>query len=57
MIWNELFNGRLKMGSILSSLLRKEKLADFLLNSLTKTPWLFNQIIKKTHGKPLSIND
>ena len=54
--WNKNFNSRLKMGNVLSSLLQKEKLADFLLNSLTKMPSLLNQIIKKTHGKPL-IND
>ncbi len=50
--WNKLFNSRLKIGNILSTLLQNEKLADFLLNSLTKMPFLFQQIIKRTHGKP-----
>jgi flavin-dependent dehydrogenase len=54
--WNKNFNSRLKMGNILSSLLQKEKLADFLLNSLTMMPSLLNKIIKNTHGKPL-LND
>lgn len=55
--WNTLFNSRLRTGSILSSLLRREKLTDILINSLTKMPWLLNQIIKRTHGKPLPNND
>ena len=55
--WNKLFNSRLKMGSILSSLLQRKKLTDFLLSIITKMPWLLNQIIKRTHGKPLSNND
>ncbi|RZL45396.1 MAG: NAD(P)/FAD-dependent oxidoreductase [Pedobacter sp.] len=55
--WNSFFKSRLKMGSLLSSLMRKEKLADFSLNILAKTPYLLNQIIKRTHGKPLLNND
>ena len=56
-IYGSLFNGRLKMGGILSSLLQNEKLADFSLNILAQTPFLLHQIIKRTHGKPLITND
>ncbi|WP_316768911.1 NAD(P)/FAD-dependent oxidoreductase [Pedobacter frigiditerrae] len=56
-IWNKTFNSRLKTGSILSSLLQREILTDFLINSITKMPWLLKQIIKRTHGKPLLGND
>ncbi len=56
-IYGSLFNGRLKMGRILSSLLQNEKLADFSLNILAQTPFLLHQIIKSTHGKPLITND
>lgn len=55
--WHKTFNSRLKMGNILSNLLQKEKLADFLLNAITNIPWLLKQIIKRTHGKPLANND
>lgn len=56
-IYGSLFNGRLKMGRMLSSLLQNEKLADFSLNILAQTPFLLHQIIKRTHGKPLITND
>ncbi|MFI5452012.1 NAD(P)/FAD-dependent oxidoreductase [Pedobacter sp. UC225_61] len=51
--WNEQFRSRLKMGSILSSILRKDKLTDILLTGAIKMPFILQQIIKKTHGKPL----
>lgn len=53
--WNEEFRIRLKTGAILSSLLRKEKLANALLVGLTKFPTLLNKIIQHTHGKPITI--
>ena len=56
-IYASLFNGRLKMGRILSSLLQNEKLANFSLNLLAQSPFLLHQIIKRTHGKPLITND
>jgi len=55
-LWNIEFKTRLKMGHLLSMLLRKEKLSDALLMGLTKFPILLNHIIQKTHGKPI-IND
>ena len=55
-LWNSEFKTRLKMGRILSALLRKEKLSNVMLTGLTKFPSLLNQIIEKTHGK-LIINE
>lgn len=55
-LWNIEFKTRLKMGHVLSTLLRKEKLADFILSGLTKFPVLLNKMIASTHGKPM-IND
>ena len=52
-LWNAEFKTRLKMGHILSALFRKERLSNLLLTGLTKFPSLLNQIIKKTHGKPI----
>jgi len=52
-LWNEQFRSRLKMGSILSSILRKDKLTDVLLTGVIKMPFILQKIIKKTHGKPL----
>ena len=52
-LWSSEFRKRLKMGRILSALLRKEKLSNMMLTGLTKFPSLLNQIIKKTHGKPI----
>lgn len=53
--WQQNFNGRLKMGSLLSTLFRNQKTTNFLIACLTKTPFLLNQIIKKTHGDKISV--
>jgi hypothetical protein len=53
--WNREFKNRLKMGRILSSLLRNNTLERFAMNALTKMPFLLNKIIKQTHGKPINI--
>jgi flavin-dependent dehydrogenase len=55
-LWDKQFRSRLKMGSILSSILRKEKLTNVLLTGVIKMPFILQQIIKKTHGKPLILN-
>ncbi|MBC6111605.1 NAD(P)/FAD-dependent oxidoreductase [Pedobacter fastidiosus] len=54
-VWNAEFNSRLKMGSLLSFVLQKEKLTAILMKALTFMPFLLNKIITKTHGKPISI--
>jgi flavin-dependent dehydrogenase len=53
--WNREFKSRLKMGRILSSLLRNNKFESLAMNALTKMPFLLHKIIKKTHGKPITI--
>ncbi|GAA4209703.1 NAD(P)/FAD-dependent oxidoreductase [Pedobacter jeongneungensis] len=55
MQWNREFKNRLKMGRILSSLLKNNNLERFTMNTLGKMPFLLNQIIKQTHGKPITI--
>ncbi|NTE03257.1 NAD(P)/FAD-dependent oxidoreductase [Agrobacterium tumefaciens] len=54
--WQQNFKSRLKTGHLLSSLLRMEKLSDFLINCMTKFPALLPKIIKRTHGKPITIS-
>lgn len=53
--WNHNFKARLQTGKTLASLLSKEKLAQILVNGLAKFPALLPHIIKRTHGKPLTI--
>jgi len=54
--WELHFNSRLKTGKLLSGLLRYEGLSDFLINCITKLPALLPKIIKRTHGKPITIS-
>jgi len=51
--WNKEFKNRLKMGRILSSLLKNNAFERFTMNTLSKMPFLLNSIIKQTHGKPI----
>ncbi|MBY0542397.1 MAG: NAD(P)/FAD-dependent oxidoreductase [Sphingobacteriaceae bacterium] len=53
--WNKEFSGRIKMGNILSQLLRNDNIATLLFALLTKFPFLLTKIIKKTHGSKISI--
>jgi len=54
--WNREFKSRLKTGSILSALLSREQLADLLLKGLLFIPPALPFIIKRTHGKTLTLN-
>lgn len=51
--WNLNFKNRLAVGTLLSGIIRKEKLFAPLLNLLIKFPSVLPKIIKKTHGKPI----
>ena len=51
--WNNNFKQRLATGRFLSKILRKEKLAAFLMKLMVIFPFLLPMIIKKTHGKPI----
>lgn len=55
--WNQQFKSRMRMGSMLSAVLRKERLADFALNSILRIPSLLPLIIRKTHGKNLVVKE
>jgi hypothetical protein len=54
--WNLAFSGRLKMGQILATIIRKENISNLLISGLIKFPYLLNKIIEKTHGKPMINN-
>ena len=49
-LWQYHFKNRMQMGRILSTLLRKEILADFMTSSLANFPFILPQLIKRTHG-------
>lgn len=53
--WQQHFSARLNMGKVLSKLFMNKKTTNFLIYGLTKMPWLLKQIIKRTHGKKISI--
>ena len=50
--WNRQFKSRLRMGRLLSQIIRKENLFKPLLSLLVKYPSALPLIIKRTHGKP-----
>jgi flavin-dependent dehydrogenase len=54
--WDEQFRSRLRMGSILSYLLRRDSLADVMLRGMVRLPALLPAIIRKTHGKILTVD-
>lgn len=53
--WNNNFKLRLRMGTALSALLRKEKLSDFMMRTMITLPAILPAIIKNTHGKALTV--
>jgi len=55
--WNKQFRSRLRMGSILSSILRRESLADIVLDGMVRIPSSLPLIIRKTHGEILTVNE
>ena len=54
--WNSNFRRRLATGRFLAKILRKEKLASFLMQLLAIFPFLLPKIIKRTHGKKIILN-
>jgi len=54
--WNYHFKNRLKTGTILSALLRKKSLSDLVLKTMIHIPGILPAIIKRTHGKTLTVN-
>lgn len=55
--WDQQFKSRLRTGSLLSALLRKERLADIIMNGMAFIPAVLPMIIRKTHGKILTVNN
>ena len=55
--WNTNFKSRLRIGRILSKILRMEKLAPLLIQLLAIFPFLLPKIIKRTHGKPIILKN
>jgi len=53
--WTENFKSRLKTGRILSRLLQNKNLSEGLIDIVATFPYLLPKIIRKTHGKTLSI--
>jgi len=53
--WNVNFKDRLQTGRFLGYLLQQQKLSEVLLHLLVKYPSLLPKVIKRTHGKPISI--
>jgi flavin-dependent dehydrogenase len=54
MQWKANFGQRLAFGKRLSSLLLKETLSDMAMSTLIRFPSLLPQMIKRTHGQPLT---
>ena len=54
--WDLNFKDRLRMGRLLSNVLQKQKLSAVLMRILTVFPFLLSIIVKKTHGKPITLN-
>ncbi|MEM0543603.1 NAD(P)/FAD-dependent oxidoreductase [Flavobacterium sp. j3] len=55
--WNKTFSTRLKTGRLLANILLQPKLSGFLFRIILVAPFLLPMIIKKTHGKPIIINN
>lgn len=55
--WNKTFSARLKTGRLLANILLQPKLSGFLFRIILVAPFLLPMIIKKTHGKPIIINN
>ncbi|WP_293872432.1 FAD-dependent oxidoreductase [Flavobacterium sp.] len=51
--WNFNFRKRLKIGRILSYLLKQEIIAPLVMKIVTVFPFVLTSIIKNTHGKPI----
>jgi len=56
-IWTFNFYWRLKAGRFLAKVLLNAKLSELFLNVVTVFPFLLVMIIKKTHGKPMLIEN
>ncbi len=53
--WNKAFKSRLKTGQVIASLFNKPTLSEFLMRGLKWVPGILSYIIKRTHGKLMTI--
>ena len=53
--WNKAFKSRLKTGYIVANLFNKPKISEILMLGLKKFPFILPQIIKRTHGKIMTV--
>lgn len=53
--WNKAFESRLKVGHIVANGFRNNTLANLSIRVLKILPFLIPYIIKRTHGKPMSV--
>jgi len=53
--WNATFKSRLRTASVLQKILMRPRLLQFGVEMATRFPTIVPRIIKKTHGKPLTI--
>lgn len=51
--WNDLFSKRLNTGHIIARIFRMGMLSEVLMSGMKLFPSLMQQIIKRTHGKPM----
>lgn len=51
--WNRQFKARIKMGRLLSGILRKRQLSEILIRIVVRFPAVLNYIIRRTHGQPI----
>lgn len=54
-VWQQLFDGRMQAGKLLSAAFHQQHLATAMMNGLMLFPFLLPKIIRKTHGKPLKM--
>ncbi|MCA0932200.1 NAD(P)/FAD-dependent oxidoreductase [Lutimonas saemankumensis] len=52
-LWKKAFSSRLRTGRVLSRLFEYKQLSLFVINYLKSYPAVIEQIIKRTHGKPV----
>lgn len=52
--WKRHFNQRMAMGRFFSAVLQRETVSSLMIAAMMKFPFILPQLIKRTHGKPLT---
>jgi len=53
--WKNTFSQRIQTGRVLQSILLSTRASNLLMGTITKSPGLIRSLIKRTHGKPISL--